>query len=147
MGGTIVLLVPPMVYRRAVFSKLQPKLKEFVEKEGKTDRPSVNVLIAVMRKRELLHRALGMTMIAVLLYLLLWIICGAFIMYGIILAYPQPAELISRGYTKLWTAFFLTASSFFNCGFTLTSDRRVRHQAATSRATRREMIARLIDHP
>ena len=124
MGGTVVLLVPPMVYRRAVFSKLHPKLKAFVEKEGRTDRPSVNALVAIMRKRELLHRALGMMMVAILFYLFLWLFCGAFIMYGITLRYPHPAELVSRGFTKLWTAFFLTASCFFNCGYTLTSDRR-----------------------
>jgi hypothetical protein len=124
MGGTVVLLVPPMIYRRAVFSKLQPKLKAFVEKEGRSDRPSVNALVAVMRKRELLHRALGMMMFAILFYLFLWLFCGSFIMYGITLVYPHPAELVSRGFTKLWTASFLTASSFFNCGFTLTSDRR-----------------------
>eukprot|EP00291_Cryptomonas_curvata_P024895 CAMPEP_0172173074 /NCGR_PEP_ID=MMETSP1050-20130122/12824_1 /TAXON_ID=233186 /ORGANISM="Cryptomonas curvata, Strain CCAP979/52" /LENGTH=397 /DNA_ID=CAMNT_0012844733 /DNA_START=789 /DNA_END=1979 /DNA_ORIENTATION=- len=75
-----------------------------------------------MRKRELLHRALGMMMFAILLYLFLWLFCGAFIMYGITLGYPHPAELVSRGFTKLWTASFLTASCFFNCGYTLTSD-------------------------
>jgi hypothetical protein len=123
MGGTVVLLVPPMLYRRAVFSKLHPSLKEFAEKEGRTDRPSVNALVSVMRKRELLHRALGMVMLAILFYLFLWLFCGAFIMYGIILSYPHPAELVSRSFTKLWTAFFLTFSCFFNCGFTLTSDR------------------------
>jgi hypothetical protein len=130
MGGTVVLLVPPMVYRRSVFSKLQPKLKEFVEKEGRTDRPSVNALVAVMRKRELLHRALGMMMYAILLYLFLWLFCGAFIMYGCILRYPHPAELVSRDFSQLWTAFFLTASCFFNCGYTLTSDRRERAHGA-----------------
>jgi Trk-type K+ transport system membrane component len=132
LGGTVVLLVPPMVYRRAVFSKLQPKLREFVEKEGRTDRPSVNALVAVLRKRELLHRAVGMMMIAILFYLFLWLFCGAFIMYGCILRYPHPPELVSRGFTQLWTAFFLTASCFFNCGYTLTSDRQGAHSAPKS---------------
>ena len=136
MGGTVVLLVPPMIYRRAVFSKIHPKLKAFVEKEGRTDRPSVNALVAVMRKRELLHRALGMMMFAILLYLFLWLFCGAFVMYGITLRYPHPAELVSRDFTKLWTAFFLTASCFFNCGYTLTSDRRVHPLVAQRPSTR-----------
>ena len=115
-----------MVYRRAVFSKLHPKLKEFVEKEGRIDRPSVNALVSIMRKRELLHRALKMMIVAILFYMFLWLFCGSFIMYGITLRYPHPAELVSRDFTKLWTASFLTASCFFNCGYTLTSDRRAR---------------------
>lgn len=123
LGGTVVLLMPPMIYRRAVFSKLHPKLRDFVDREGRTDRPSVNALVSVLRKRELLHRALAMMLIAVMLYLFLCLFCGGFIMYGMTLRYPHPPELVSRGFTKLWTAFFLTFSCFFGCGFTLTSDR------------------------
>ena len=123
LGGTVVLLVPPMIYRRAVFAKIYPKLRAFIDREGSTDKPSVNALVSVLRKRELLHRALAMMMLAVILYLFLWLFCGGFIMYAITLQYPHPPELVSRGFSKLWTAFFLTFSAFFNCGYTLTSDR------------------------
>ena len=123
MGGIVVLLLPPMIYRRAIFSKLQPKLRAFVEKEGRTDRPSVNALVSVLRKRELLHRALAMMIIAVILHLFLWIFCGGWVLYGMLLLYPHPPELVSRGFSKLWTAYFLTTSAFFGCGLTLTSDR------------------------
>jgi hypothetical protein len=122
-GGIVVLLIPPMIYRRAVFAKLYPKLQAFVDREGRTDRPSVNALVSVMRKRELLHRALAMMMVAVILYLFLWLFCGGLVMYGMTLRYPHPPELVSRGFTKLWAAYFLTFSCFFGCGLTLCSDR------------------------
>ena len=133
MGGTVILLIPPIIYRRAVFSALLPSLRDFVDAEGRSDLPSVNALVAVLRKRELLHRALHMTLLALLLYLGFWVLLGSFIMYAISLRYPDPPELVERGFSKLWSSSFLTASSFFNCGYTLTSDRQEHfpHEART----------------
>ena len=126
MGGTVILLLPPMVYRRSVFSKIHPKLRAFIEKEDRIDRPYVNALVSVIKKRELLNRALAVMIYAIVIYCFLWLICGGFIMYALSLRYPHPPELESRGFSKLWNAFFLTASCFFNCGYTLTSDRHAR---------------------
>ena len=123
MGGTVILLLPPMIYRRSVFAKIHPKLRAFIEKEDRIDRPYVNALVSVIRKRELLDRALAMMIYAIVIYCFLWLFCGAFVMYSLSLRYPHPPELESRGFSKLWNAFFLTASCFFNCGYTLTSDR------------------------
>ena len=126
MGGTVILLLPPMIYRRSVFAKIHPKLRAFIEKEDRIDRPYVNALVSVIRKRELLDRALAMMIYAIVIYCFLWLFCGAFVMYSLSLRYPHPPELESRGFSKLWNAFFLTASCFFNCGYTLTSDRHAR---------------------
>ena len=63
-----------------------------------------------------------MTILAIMIHNFFWLFIGTFIMYGIATQYEDPPELQARGFSKLWANSFLTASSFFNCGFTLTSD-------------------------
>ena len=137
LGGTCILLLPPMIYRRYAYSRIRPQLLEFLDEELANekwyknrrngagidnDRPLAKAVVEAIKQSELLHRAIGMSIIAVAVHNFFWLFVGTFIMYGIGLLYDDPPETQARGFSKLWTNAFLTASSFFNCGFTLTSD-------------------------
>ncbi len=63
-----------------------------------------------------------MTILAIMIHNIFWVFVGTFVMYGLAAQYEDPPELQARGFSKLWANSFLAASSFFNCGFTLTSD-------------------------
>ena len=136
-GNCILLLLPPMIYRRYAYSRIRPQLLEFLDEElanekwykdrrsgvgTENDRPLAKAVVEAIKQSELLHRALGMTIVAVMFHNFFCLFIGTFIMYGISLLYDDPPETQARGFSKLWTHAFLTASSFFNCGFTLTSD-------------------------
>jgi Trk-type K+ transport system membrane component len=142
LGGTCILLLPPMIYRQYAYSRIRPQLLEFLEDEvqlaqqrSKTaidagfrdciedePRPLAKALVEAITQSELLHRAIGMTILAIMIHNFFWLFIGTFVMYGIATQYEDPQELQARGFSKLWANSFLTASSFFNCGFTLTSD-------------------------
>ena len=123
MGGTVVLLLPPMLYRRAVFLKLRPVLVKYLEEEGHSNRPTLLVLRAALTTGDQTNRAVGAIAAVIALYLVFWLVGGTAIMYAIVRSYDNdPAELRARGFGQLSTSAFLTVSCFCNCGFTLTSD-------------------------
>ena len=121
-GGTCTLLLPPMFFRRFSYSKLRPELLEFLKTDGTSNKPIAKSLVEVVNQCEMIHRALAMTILLVLLHIFLWLCIGTFIMYGINTMYSDPAELVSKGYSKLWVSAYIAATGFFNCGFVLTSD-------------------------
>jgi Trk-type K+ transport system membrane component len=84
--------------------------------------PIAESLIETINQCEMIHRALGVSIILVALHNALWIGFGTFIMYGINTMYNDPPELVARGFSKLWASTFLATTSYFNCGFVLTSD-------------------------
>jgi hypothetical protein len=122
LGSTIMLLLPPMLYRRANFRKVRPMLIKYLEQEGSSDRHAVNVLRSTLENGDLVYRAIGMVALIIGLYLFFWIVLGTGIMYAIALQYDEPAEMQSRNFGRLSTNAFLVVSSFCNCGYTLTSD-------------------------
>ena len=132
MGSTLVLLLPPMLYRRAVFFILRPRLVQYLDEHGKADRPSMFVLKETLSNGDLTYRALGMVILAIGIYLAFWMVGGTIILYCISLAYEDPAETRARGFSKLSVSVFLSISSFCNCGFTLTSDSLMPYQASPS---------------
>jgi hypothetical protein len=109
-GGSCILLLPPMLYRRVRYSHLKPELDRFMKEEGASGRPLANAVVEVIKNRDMVHRAIGTAMIAVILHNLFWIVIGSFIMYGIAQHYDDPAECVERGFSKLWTSAFLAAS-------------------------------------
>jgi Trk-type K+ transport system membrane component len=121
-GGTCTLLLPPMIFRWMSYATLRPELKEFLRTEGNSKKPIARSLVEVIDRCEMIHSALAMSILLVFMHNFFWLFFGTFITYGISTMYPDPPELISRGFGKLWSSTFLTASAFFNCGFVLTSD-------------------------
>jgi hypothetical protein len=85
-------------------------------------KPSFRVLIHSYMRRERLHRATGMVLLAVQIYMFFFWVCGSVIMWGILSLYPAAEEMELRGYSTWWVAVFMTSTGFNNCGFTLTSD-------------------------
>jgi Trk-type K+ transport system membrane component len=121
-GGSCCLLLPPMIFRRISYSRLRRELVEFCERESKSNRPIARSLVEVTHQCEMIDRALAMSILLVFVHTAFWLFFGTFIMYGINTLYDDPSELKARGFSKMWASAFLTATSFFNCGFVLTSD-------------------------
>jgi Trk-type K+ transport system membrane component len=121
-GGTCTLLLPPMIFRRFSYSKLRPELLEFLKTDGNSKKPIAKSLVEVANQCEMIHRALAMTILLVFVHIFLWLFIGTFIMLGINTMYTDPAELVLKGYSKLWASAYISATGFFNCGFVLTSD-------------------------
>ena len=111
-----------MIYRRTSYTRIRPELLEFLKREVKSTRPIAQSCIEAIKQCEIIHRALAMSILLIFLHLFFWLFLGTFIMYGINCIYDDPPELKARGFSKLWASAFLTATSFFNCGFVLTSD-------------------------
>ena len=63
-----------------------------------------------------------MVMLAMAFYIFFFWIGGTLIMWGILLLYSPPPEMVSRNFSNFWVAAFLAATSFYNVGLTLTSD-------------------------
>ena len=61
-------------------------------------------------------------MLALIVYIFVFWICGTLIMWGILSLYPPNPEMVSRNFGNFWVAAFLTATSFYNVGLSLTSD-------------------------
>ena len=61
-------------------------------------------------------------MLALIVYIFVFWICGTLIMWGILSLYPPNPEMVSRNFGNFWVAVFLAATSFYNVGLSLTSD-------------------------
>jgi hypothetical protein len=109
-GGSCLLLLPTMLYRRVRYNHLKPELDKFMKEEGMSGRPLATAVVEVIKNRDMVHRAIGTVMIAIILHNFFWIVIGTFIMYGVSQHYDDPPECVERGFSKLWTSAFLTAS-------------------------------------
>lgn len=86
------------------------------------DKPSSEALVASYKRRDRLHRATGMVLLAFTIYILFFWVFGTLILWGILSLYPAHPEMTERGFSSLWVASFLTATSFHNVGLTLQTD-------------------------
>ena len=113
LGGTVFLLLPPMIYRRICYRKVT---------KGNNPHSSQQYLSEATRTNQLkLYDAIGVGIRVILLYHLLWNLFGMFILYCIFTQYPSDEELVVRQISTGQRAVFDAISAYANAGITISS--------------------------
>ena len=110
-GGSLVLPLGPMLYRRYTYAKIKRAYpKDLVI--------STN---AVINEFDLQDQALGVMIRTVIMYISGWIIGGGLLLYGGLFLQDIEPELKERQYDRSHNAAFLSVSAFNNAGYSLSS--------------------------
>eukprot|EP00605_Chrysophyceae_sp_TOSAG23-4_P002588 GSChrysophyteH1.ASY1.ANO1.2858.1 assembled CDS len=112
LGGSLVLPLGPMYYRRRKYAKLRAAVSE----------SSLEQNHPIVEEFDLQDQALGVMIRTILIYITLWIFLGAAVLWAALHLQPHEPELEQRGYSRASSAIFLSASAFHNAGFSLSSD-------------------------
>ncbi len=110
-GGSLLLPVGPMLYRRYVYARIKKTYP-------------ANLVIAnnpVINEFDLQDRALGLMLRIIYVYIFCWCIVGGLVLMGAMYMQPLEPELEERGFSRFSSAAFMSVSAFNNAGFTISS--------------------------
>lgn len=123
LGGTIFLLLPPIVWRIQSFRALEPTIEMVLASiEHMTDSPRVTNLLGIVSTRRAQIRGLLVVLIVVVLYLMLWLLVGWWVLWIVLSQLDPLPELQQRGFGNAWVSSFTVLSAYANAGYTMASD-------------------------
>ena len=110
-GGSLILPMGPMLYRRYVYAKIKKTYP-------------ANLTIAsnpVINEFDLQDRALGLMLRTICVYVFSWIVIGGCVLWGAMYLQPTEPELVERRFSRFSSAAFLSVSAFNNAGLSISS--------------------------
>lgn len=133
MGGTIFLLLPPIIWRIQSFRSLEPTIERVLASvEMMIDNPKVTHLLSLVSMRRAQIRGLRVVLFVVIVYLTAWLVIGWLLLWIVLSRLDPLPELEQRGASDAWVSAFTVLSAYANAGFTITSDSLLGWRAAAS---------------
>ena len=125
-GGTIFVLIPPIIYRRHQYAKLRRKLaSDMMARRITFHTPGMEPVLAGVALYDTLDDALKLAWKVFFGYVAGFHVVGMWVLYGGLMIKPHNPELRDRGITVFADAAFSTVSAFGNAGFMIASDNAV----------------------
>jgi Trk-type K+ transport system membrane component len=116
-GSGAVLLLPTLIYRCYILHKLLPDMKNSLNR-AYLSRSTKKVI----RDHILLYQGSWLMIWIIVLYLLLFLVGGALLLYACLTTEEMEPHLQESGFTHFQNAMFITVSAFTNSGSMIYSE-------------------------